>query len=84
MAYSFFERRIQQLQKRVTLGYEYQGVADPSWMVRDVLSVEEVIRQVTRILSDVNLEPFIPKLFSVKTPPNLVSNHDLFSTIRIL
>jgi hypothetical protein len=79
VAYSFFERRIQPLQRRVTHGYENRGVEDPSRMVKDVLSIEEVMRRVTHILSDVYSEPFIPKLFSAKNPPNLVSSHDLFT-----
>lgn len=84
VAYFFFERRIQPLQRRDTLSYKYQGVTDSSWMVRDDPSVEEVMRRVTHILSDVNSKPLIPKLSSVKKSPDPVSSHNLFSSNRML
>ncbi|RLN07145.1 retrotransposon protein, putative, Ty3-gypsy subclass [Panicum miliaceum] len=45
VAYSFIEGRIQPLQQRVHLGFEYQGFQDPSRMARDVPSVEEIMRR---------------------------------------
>ncbi|RLN42538.1 hypothetical protein C2845_PM01G40950 [Panicum miliaceum] len=63
VAYSFIERRIQLLQQRVHPCFEYQGLQDPSRMARDVPSVEEIMRRVTRLFKGVNLEPYIPRLF---------------------
>jgi hypothetical protein len=63
VAYSFFERRIQPLQRKVTYGYEYRGTADPSRMAKDVPSMEEIMQRVQRILDKVYSEPYVPKLF---------------------
>jgi hypothetical protein len=46
-------------------------------MAKDVLSMEETIRRVERILTDMHSEPYVPKLFSTKDPPNAVSVLDL-------
>ncbi|RLM70169.1 hypothetical protein C2845_PM17G05350 [Panicum miliaceum] len=70
MAYSFIERRIQPLQQRVHLRFEYEGTQDPSWMAQDVLSAEEVTRRVTRLFTGVTSEPFVPRLFRADYSPN--------------
>ncbi|RLM52738.1 hypothetical protein C2845_PMPSC048694 [Panicum miliaceum] len=70
VAYSFIERRIQPLQQRVLLGFEYGGIRDPSRMARDVPSVEEIMHRVTRLFTGVNSEPFIPRLFDADYSPN--------------
>jgi len=52
------KRRIQPLQARETLGFEYQGTSDPSRYSEEEISDEEV--------------PFIPDTFSAANPPKQV------------
>lgn len=44
VTYSFFKRRNQPLQRRITFGYQYRGLTDPSRMAKNVLSMEEIMR----------------------------------------
>lgn len=73
VAYSFFERRIQPLQQRVHLSFEYQGETDLSRMAKEIPSNEEILRRVTRLFTVVHLEPYIPKLYSSDNSPDPVS-----------
>ncbi|RLM69982.1 putative gypsy-type retrotransposon [Panicum miliaceum] len=52
---SFFKRRIQSLQKRVRLGFDYL----------EILSPEAAISRAQRVLLDVITVPYVLKLFSV-------------------
>ncbi|RLN25487.1 retrotransposon protein, putative, Ty3-gypsy subclass [Panicum miliaceum] len=70
MAYSFIECRIQPLQQRVHLGFEYEGTQDPSCMAPYVPSAEEVMRRVTRLFTGVTSEPYVPRLFGADYSPN--------------
>jgi hypothetical protein len=54
MMYSFFERRIQPLQKRCHFGFDYLETEDPSRMFAVELPVGEALRRVGRVLLDVN------------------------------
>jgi hypothetical protein len=45
-------------------------------MAKDVPMMEEIMRRVQRILDKVYSEPYVPKLFSAKDPPNGVSMID--------
>ncbi|RLN09295.1 retrotransposon protein, putative, Ty3-gypsy subclass [Panicum miliaceum] len=68
VAYSFIERRIQPLQQRVHLGFEYKGIRNPARLARDVPFIEEIMRRGTRLFTGVNSEPDIPRLFSASNP----------------
>ncbi|RLN30338.1 hypothetical protein C2845_PM05G19650 [Panicum miliaceum] len=70
VAYSFIERRIQPLQQRIHLGFEYQGLQNPSRMARDVPSIEEIMCRVTRLFTGVNSDPYTPRLFGAGNPPD--------------
>ncbi|RLN12587.1 hypothetical protein C2845_PM09G11190 [Panicum miliaceum] len=70
VAYSFIEWRIQPLQHHVHLGFEYQGIQDPSRMARHVPSVEEIMCRVTRLFTGVHSEPYIPMLFGAGNSPD--------------
>jgi hypothetical protein len=70
---SFFKRRIQPIQQRHTLGFEYMGTKDPSRMCAEELTDDAVLIQVKRVLLDVNTVPYIPELFSAQNPPEPVS-----------
>jgi hypothetical protein len=76
--FSFFKRRIQPIQQRHTLGFEYIGVEDPSRMCAEELTDDAVLIRVKRVLLDVNAVPYVPQLFSMQTPPKPVNIRLLF------
>jgi hypothetical protein len=69
---SFFKRRIQPIQQRHTLGFEYMGAEDPSRMCAEELTDDAALIRVTRVLLDVNTVPYILELFSAQNPPEPV------------
>jgi hypothetical protein len=74
----FFKRRVQQIQQRHRLGFEYMGAEDPSRMCAEELSDESALLRVKRVLLDVNAVPYVPGLFSARSPPRPVSIRLLF------
>jgi hypothetical protein len=76
--FSFFKRRIQPIQQRHTLGFEYIGIEDPSRMCAEELTDDDALIRVKRVLLDVDAVPFIPQLFSMQNPPKPVSIRLLF------
>jgi hypothetical protein len=70
---SFFKRRIQPIQQRHTLGYEYMGTEDPSRMCAEELTDDAAIIQVKRVLLDVNTVPYVLELYSTQNPPEPVN-----------
>jgi hypothetical protein len=71
--FSFFKRRVQPIQQRHILGFEYMGAEDPSRMCAEELTDEAALIRVKRVLLDVNAVPYILELFSARTPPKPVS-----------
>jgi hypothetical protein len=61
---SFFKRRIQPIQQRHTLGYEYLSAEDPSRMCVEELTDDAALIRVKRALLDVDTVPYVPELFS--------------------
>jgi hypothetical protein len=61
---SFFKCRIQPIQQRHTLGFEYMGAEDPSRMCTEELTDEAALIRVKRVLLDVNTVSYVPELFS--------------------
>jgi hypothetical protein len=76
--FSFFKRRLQPIQQRHRLGFEYTSAEDPSRMCAEELSDEAAVLRVKRVLLDVNAVPYIPGLFSARSPPRPVSIRLLF------
>jgi hypothetical protein len=76
--FSFFKRRVQPIQQRHRLGFEYTGSANPSRMCAEKLSDEAALLQVQRVLLDVDAVPYVPELFSTRNPPKPVSIRLLF------
>jgi hypothetical protein len=76
--FAFYKRRIQPIQQRHRLGFEYTGPADPSRMCAEELSDEAALQQVQRVLLDVDAVPYVPTLFSARNPPKPVSIRLLF------
>jgi hypothetical protein len=71
--FSFYKRRIQPIQQRCNLGFEYTGPADPSRMCTEKVPDEVALQRVQRVLLDVNAVPYVPTLFSAQNPPPPVS-----------
>jgi hypothetical protein len=70
---SFFKRRIQPIQQRHTLGFEYMGTKDPSRMCAKELGDDAVLVRVKRILLDVDAIPYVPAGFTAQNRPPSVS-----------
>jgi hypothetical protein len=75
---SFFKRRVQPIQQRHRLGFEYTGAEDASRMCTEELSDESTFLRVKRVLLDVNVIPYVPGLFSARSPPRPVSTRLFF------
>jgi hypothetical protein len=71
--FSFFKRRVQPIQQRHILGFEYKGAEDPSRMCAEKLTDEAALTQVKRVLLDVDAVPYVLQLFSLQNPPKPVS-----------
>ena len=70
--FDWMKRRIQQLQTREMLDFQYQGTADSSRYSEEEISDEEVFSQVQRLLRDVKKIPIVPDIFSTASPPKQV------------
>jgi hypothetical protein len=81
--FSFFKRRVQPIQQRHKLGFEYTGAEDPSRMCAEELSDDAALLRVKRVLLDVDAVPYIPGLFSAQNPPKPVSIRLLFVGNRL-
>jgi hypothetical protein len=62
--FSFFKRRVQPIQQRHKLGFEYSGAEDPSHMCAEELTDEATLHRVKRVLLDVDAVPYVPQLFT--------------------
>ena len=70
--FDWLKRRIQPLQARETLSFQYQGTSDSSRYSEEEISDEEVFSRVQQLLRDVKKVPFVPKTFSAANPPKQV------------
>ena len=66
--FDWMKRRIQPLQARETLGFQYQGTTDSSRYSKEEISDEEVFSRVQRLLRDVKKVPVVPDTFSAASP----------------
>jgi hypothetical protein len=69
----FFKHRVQPIQQRHKLAFEYTDAKDPSRMCAEELSDDAALLRVKRVLLDVNAVPYIPGLFSAQNPQKPVS-----------
>ena len=74
MAFEWMKHRIQPLQARVTFGFEYQGINDPSRCSEKEISNREVLRRVQRLFEKMEHVPHLLNTFSVLNPPKKVSD----------
>jgi hypothetical protein len=72
---SFMKRRVQPLMARDTLGYEYTGDNDTSWMPGDEVDDDHIVDRLARIFKDMPVYTPCPvPEFSSARPPNKVSS----------
>jgi hypothetical protein len=81
--FAFFKRRVQPIQQRHRLGFEYTGPADPSRMCAEELPDEAALQRVQRVLLDVDAVPYVPTLFSARNLPKPVSIRLLVVEIKL-
>jgi hypothetical protein len=74
VAFSFMKRRVQPLMARNTLGYEYTGDDDTSWMPGDEVD-DDIVDRLARIFKDkpAYTSCAVPE-YSAARPPNKVSS----------
>ena len=72
VVFYWLKRRIQPLQARETLGFQYQRISHPSRYLEEEISDEEIFSRVQRLLKNVKGVPFIPDTFSAANPPKKV------------
>ena len=70
--FDWMKRRIQPLQARESLGFQYQGTTDPSRYSMEEISDDIAFSRVHRLLKNVKQIPVVPGAFSVVNPPNQV------------
>jgi hypothetical protein len=75
VAFSFMKRRVQPLMARDTLGYQYTGSKDSSWMLGFEIQDDAIIENLGKIFKD--MPPYtrcpVPE-YSVAWPPKQVSS----------
>jgi hypothetical protein len=76
--FSFFKCRVQPIQQRHKLGFEYTGSEDPSRICAEELSDDATLLRVKRVPIDMDAIPYIPELFSARIAPIPVSVRLLF------
>ena len=72
---SWIGRRIQPLQSRCNLGFEYIGIADPSRFSGERIEGNKAMKLVQWILSGINQVPVLPKVYHVLNPPSQVMTY---------
>ena len=65
-------KRIQPLQARELLGFQYQGTTDPSRYSKEEISDDVVFSRIQRLLKNINNIPVVPGTFSAASPPKQV------------
>jgi hypothetical protein len=77
--FSFFKRRVQPIQQRHKLGFEYSGAEDSSRMCVEELIDEAVLRRVRRVLLGVAAVPYVPQRYTAQKPPKPVNVRLLYN-----
>jgi hypothetical protein len=73
VAFSFMKRRVQPLMACDTLGYQYTGEGDTSWMPGGEIDDDDIVEGLGRIFKDMPLYTPCPVLeYSAAHPPNKV------------
>ena len=72
VVYSWVTRRIQPLQRRANLGFNYAGEKDPGRLTTDLITKPDALRRVNRVLDGVDGEPKHIKTFHLNKRPREV------------
>ena len=67
--FDWMKRRIQPLQARESLGFQYQGTTDLSRFSQEEISNDIVLSRVQQLLKNVKKIPVVPSTFSAANPP---------------
>src|SRR6185295_14854000 len=70
--FDWMKRRIQPLQARESLGFQYQGTTDLSRYLKEEISDDVVFSRVQRLLKNVKKIPIVPGTFSAANSPKQV------------
>ena len=70
--FDWMKRRIQPLQARESLGFQYQGTTDPSRYSKEEISNDVVFNRLQRLLKNVNRITVVPGTFSAANLPKQV------------
>ena len=70
--FDWMKRRIQLLQARQTLGFQYQGIADSSRYSKEEISKDVAFSRIQRLLRNVKKVPVVPDTFFAANPPKQV------------
>ena len=68
VVFDWMKRRIQPLQAREALGFQYQGTADSSRCSKEEISNDVAFSRVQRLLRNVKKIPVVPDSFSAASP----------------
>ena len=60
VVFDWMKRRIQPLQARETLGFQFQGTADPSRYSNEEISDDVIFSRIQRLLRNVKKVPVVP------------------------
>jgi hypothetical protein len=81
VAFSFMKRRVQPLMARDTLGFEYTGDDDTSWMPGGEMDDDDIIERLTRIFKDMPSYMACPdQEYSAARPPKEISSRTPWSS----
>ena len=72
VVFDWMKRRIQPLQAREALGFQYQGTADSSRYSKEEISNDVAFSRVQRLLRNVKKVLIVPITFSAVNPPKQV------------
>ena len=72
VVFDWMKRRIQPLQARESVGFQYQGTADSSRYSKEEISDDVEFSRVQRLLRNVKKVPVVPDTFSTANPPKQV------------
>jgi hypothetical protein len=72
VVFDWMKRRIQPLQARESLGFQYQGTTNSSRYLKEDISDDVAFSRVQRLLRNVKKVPIVPNTFSAANPPKQV------------
>ena len=68
VVFDWMKRRIQSLQARGSLGFQYQGTANPSIYSKEEISDDVAFSRILRLLRNVKKVPIVPDTFFAANP----------------